>query len=73
MRLEFLDVPCSEAHSESILQLAERSRVVLVLNSVDAYPRECMFFRDFNNFLNGEGRPNSVFLLDKLAAVVLQS
>ncbi len=50
------------------LQLAERSRAALDSKSVEAYPRECMFFRDFNNFV--EGRPNSVFLLDKSAAVV---
>jgi hypothetical protein len=68
VRLEFLDAPGSEAQSESILQLAERSRAAIASKSVDVYPRECMFFRDFNNFV--EGRPNSVFLLDKLAAVV---
>ena len=68
VRLEFLGAPRSDVLSESILQLAERSRAALDLKSVEAYPRECMFFRDFNNFI--EGRPNSVFLLDKLAAVV---
>ena len=67
VRLEFLDAPRSEALSETILQLAERSRASIALKSLEAYPRECMFFRDFNNFV--EGRPNSVFLLDKLAAV----
>jgi hypothetical protein len=70
VRLEYLEVPQSDAKSESttILQLAERSRASLTSNSVEVYPRECMFFRDFNNYQ--EGRPNSVFLLDKLAGVV---
>lgn len=68
VRLEFLDVPRSEALSEFNFQLAERSRGALVSKKhVEAYPRECMFFRDFNNFV--EGRPNSVFLLDKSAGV----
>lgn len=67
VRLEFLDVPRSEALSESILQLAEKSRTALVSKKhVEVYPRECMFFRDFNNFV--EGRPNSVFLLEKISS-----
>jgi hypothetical protein len=68
VRLEFLDCPRPEALGESILQLAERSRAALVSKKhVEAYPRECMFFRDFNDFV--DGRPNSVFLLDKYAGV----
>ena len=50
------------------MQLAELSREVVTRSVAEVYPRECMFFRDFNSFK--EGRPNSIFLLDKLAGVV---